>query len=218
MENELVNSSERNWSKLSKLISRPLGQKFYERHTVEVAKRLLGKILVVRSDAKIIAGRIVETEAYRADDPASHSCRGETPRCSVMFGKPGVAYVYFIYGMYEMLNVVTEPKGEPGAVLIRAVEPYFGIPQTQLVNGPGRLCKAMGVTRLHNKQSLRGPSLYIVDDGYVPLSLSVSRRVGIRLGTEKLWRFFMSNHPCVSKVPENKVSLRLTDLSEEGGG
>jgi len=106
---------------MKKLFSKPLATDFYRRNTIGVAHELLGKMLLVQSDAGFRAGRIVETEAYRGDDPASHSCRGKTPRNLPMFGEPGFAYVYFIYGMYEMLNFVTEPKGFPGAVLIRAV-------------------------------------------------------------------------------------------------
>lgn len=189
---------------------------FYQRNTVQVARDLLGKILVVKnrvesawddSEAEIVSGRIVETEAYRSNDPASHSCRGETPRCSIMFGNPGVAYVYFIYGMYEMLNFVTEPKGKPGAVLIRAVEPLWGKKLMEkrrsttgisLTNGPGRLCQAMGIKREHKGQSLSGPSLFVWDDGYRPHSIVKSPRIGIRLATDKLWRFFIQNHPSVS--------------------
>ena len=99
----------------------PLEPDWYARSTLDVAPELLGKILFVKTKQGLTAGRIVETEAYRADDPASHSYRGKTPRASIMFGDPGVAYVYFIYGMYEMLNFVTEPRGEAGAVLIRAL-------------------------------------------------------------------------------------------------
>src|SRR6476659_8513687 len=108
MESSLTRSSNR----LFKL--KPVPKEFYARNTLEVATDLLGKIVVAESSAGsgkgLVAGRIVETEAYRADDPASHSCRGETPRSAIMFAEPGRAYVYFIYGMYEMLNFVTEPK------------------------------------------------------------------------------------------------------------
>jgi DNA-3-methyladenine glycosylase len=165
------------------------------------------------------AGRIVETEAYRGDDPASHSARGETPRSSVMFGEPGRAYVYLIYGMYEMLNFVTEPPGKPGAVLIRALEPIVGEgtmrqrrrvqSRVELSNGPGKLCQALGIQMTHNTQPLMGPSLYVCDDGVRPTSISRSGRVGIRVGTEKLWRFFMTDHPFVSRAPQNKQSQRV---------
>ncbi len=206
-----------------------LRPEFYSRHTLEVARDLLGKTLIVRSrpegpldspNARLTIGRIVETEAYRADDPASHCSRGETPRSKIMFGPPGVAYVYFIYGNYEMLNFVTEPKGAPGAVLIRAVDPLAGLewmrkrrpPGTSthaLTNGPGKLCQAMGSRMSHNGQSLRGPSLFVVDDGYRPAHVRVSPRVGIQQAKEAPWRFFIEENAFVSRVPQNRGSWRL---------
>ena len=186
----------------------------------------MGKVLVVRenpsydwedSRSGVTAGRIVETEAYRADDPASHSCKGETPRASVMFGTPGVAYVYFIYGMYEMLNFVTEPKGAAGAVLVRALEPVYGLDLMEkrrrgkrfleMTNGPGRLCRAMGIRMSDNKEGLMGPRLVVGSDGFRPVSISKSPRVGIRLGTEKPWRFFVTDNPFVSRAPQNRESM-----------
>src|SRR2546426_11873335 len=135
-----------------------LPRSFYARHTIEVARDLLGKILVHGETA----GRIVETEAYLGgDDLAAHSARGITNRTKVIFGPPGHAYVYFIYGMYECLNLVAEPEGKPGCVLIRAVEPICGIATMvrrrpaartveDLASGPGKLTLAMGVTRAQN--------------------------------------------------------------------
>lgn len=197
-----------------------LPSSFYCRHTLTVARELLGKIVVVRDAEGLTAGRIVETEAYRADDPASHSAKGKTPRASILFGKPGVAYVYFIYGTYEMLNFVTEPQGQAGAVLIRALEPVRGEERMQirrarargakplrsfeLASGPGKLCRALGISRSHNGVSLRGPELAVVDDGFEVRSVSVSPRVGIRLATQKPWRFFVTGNPCVSRAPQNK--------------
>jgi DNA-3-methyladenine glycosylase len=216
--------------KAKRLALKPLSQEFYLRETVQVAQDLLGKVLTVKlrphlpwedPKSEVVSGRIVETEAYSGNDPASHSCRGETPRCQVMFGEPGVAYVYFIYGMYEMLNFVTEPPGQAGAVLIRAVEPLFGleimsrrrkIQKTlgknviQLTSGPGKLCRAFGIQMNHNGQSLMGPELYVSDDGFQPRSISQSGRVGIRLATEKPWRFFETGNPFVSRVPQNLES------------
>ncbi|OFZ83327.1 MAG: hypothetical protein A3K03_10505 [Bdellovibrionales bacterium RIFOXYD1_FULL_44_7] len=198
-----------------------LSRDFYERRTTLVAPDLLGKVLVVRtSKAKLIAARIVETEAYHGEDPASHSCRGKTERCSIMFGPPGVAYVYFIYGMYQMLNFVTEPAGYPGAVLIRAVEPVFGeklmirrrkssnlkVSRTDLTNGPGRLSQAMGIKMGHKGEELWGPSLFVVDDGYSPAAICVSPRVGISVATDRLWRYFITDNPFVSKAPQNGVA------------
>jgi DNA-3-methyladenine glycosylase len=182
---------------------------FYERNTLSVAQDLLGKVLITKDRDGLTAGRIVETEAYRGDDPASHSCRGKTPRCSVMFGPPGVAYVYFIYGMYEMLNFVTEPIGSPGAVLIRALEPLQGESIMQkrrgrtrlqeLTQGPGRLCQAMGIRMDHKGSSLNGPELLVCDDGHRPDKISQSGRIGIRLAQEKPWRFFIPGNKYVSK-------------------
>lgn len=210
----------------------PLPQAFYERSTLAVARDLLGKVLWVRANpdfpfddprAEVTAGRIVETEAYFGDDPASHSARGETPRAAIMFGNPGVAYVYFIYGMYEMLNFVTEPAGSPGAVLIRAVEPVFGLPlmerrrgfpKSRLANGPGKLCRAMGIQMAHNGLSLSGPVFRVCDDGYRPDSISSSGRIGIRKATEKPWRFFTTGHSDVSKVPKNPQNIKIYSASK----
>jgi DNA-3-methyladenine glycosylase len=198
-----------------------LARAFYERDTLEVARDLLGKVLVLSTPDGECAGRIVETEAYRGDDPASHSARGETPRAAIMFGEPGVAYVYFIYGMYEMLNFVTEPKGQAGAVLIRALEPLRGealmqrrralgrassakpLRAWELASGPGKLCRAMGVLMRHNGASLDGPELFVRDDGFEVASISVSPRVGITAAKEQPWRFFVTGNPCVSRAPQN---------------
>ncbi len=225
MESLLINLSENGLDKARVFRAHPLPVDFYRENTVLVAQRLLGKILVVRSNpgfplnhpkAEVTLGRIVETEAYRGNDPASHSCRGETPRCSIMFGEPGVAYVYFIYGMYEMLNFVTEEKGFPGAVLIRAIEPISGIEIMKkrrknrgldLTAGPGKLCRAMGIQMAHNGESLQGPSLYVCDDGYRPEKVLKSPRVGIRVGLERYWRFFLADNAYVSRVRQNKESL-----------
>lgn len=191
----------------------PLSQSFFTQNTLKAAQALLGKLLWIRTPEGWTGGRIVETEAYRGDDPASHSARGITPRCSVMFGDPGVAYVYFIYGMYEMLNFVTEPSGFPGAVLIRAVEPIWGIPLMEerrkngslfkLTSGPGKLCRAMGVRMSHNGQSLQGPSIFVCEDGFTPSKIMKSERIGIRLATENLWRFFIPDNPHVTQVRQN---------------
>ena len=132
-----------------------------------------------------------------------------------MFGQPGVAYIYFIYGMYEMLNFVTEPLGEPGAVLIRALEPLYGIPFMEkrrkkhnlkdLTRGPGKLCQAMGIQLSHNGQSLQGPLFTVTEDEFKPRHISSSGRVGIRLAQEKLWRFFITDSAFVSRVPQNRI-------------
>jgi DNA-3-methyladenine glycosylase len=211
-------------------VSGTLPSRFYARDTVTVAQDLLGKILVVRSRvaeplesprALVTAGRIVETEAYHGEDPASHSSRGRTPRNSIMFGPPGHVYVYFIYGMYEMLNFVTEPEGRAGAVLIRAVEPIESLGETlmrerrpgcarhALANGPGKLCNAMGIRMSHKGERTSGPAIYVADDGYRPEAVSRSPRVGITDGKHELWRFFITDHPCVSRAPQNKQARRM---------
>jgi DNA-3-methyladenine glycosylase len=221
---ESIRSDERRALELAPV----LPKSFFERHTVRVAPELLGKVLLVRSRpsepwdsprAGVTAARIVETEAYRAGDPASHSARGNTPRTSVMFGAPGHAYVYFIYGMYEMLNFVTEPVGKPGAVLIRAVEPLAGErmmarrrkvrDRHSLTNGPGKLTIALGIRRDHNGASLAGPSLVVVDDGYRPEAIAASPRVGISEGQDKLWRFFIRGNGFVSRTRENADARAL---------
>lgn len=206
MESLSINWSKKDWAKQA------LSEKFYARDTIEVAKDLLGKILIVKTKQGLTAGRIVETEAYLKGDPAAHSCRGETPRSKIMFGRPGVAYVYFIYGMYEMLNFVTEPVGHPGAVLIRAIEPVFGEELmkkrrpgkslAELARGPGKLCRAMGIEMNHNGETLRGPALFVLP-GERSEKICASRRVGITKGVEPMWRFFLQDNSFVSRVKEN---------------
>src|SRR5689334_8198982 len=168
--------------------SRILPRSFYARHTIEVARGLLGKILVHGRTA----GVIVETEAYLGgDDLAAHSARGVTNRTRVIFGPPGHAYVYFIYGMYECLNLVCEPKGKPGCVLIRALEPLAGIEIMQqrrprarslydLASGPGKLTLAMGITRAHNGADVtRGGLVVRKPRREPPIEIAVTPRIGI---------------------------------------
>lgn len=201
---------------------KPLPREFFERHTLWVAKQLLGKLLIVRDDdgGRTIT-RIVETEAYRGKDPASHSARGRTPRASTLFGPPAQAYVYFCYGMHEMLNFVTEPEDHAGAVLIRAVEPVEGIERLRarrrlkqlsrscdLTNGPGKLCQALGIRMSDNRASLLGGRLRVADDGFHPSRILSSPRVGISSGSEKYWRFFIAENPCVSRARENRLARR----------
>jgi len=210
MANLSANSSKRDWAKPKKF-GRKLKRSFYGRSTLDVAPELLGKIVCVQSRHGFAAGRIVETEAYRSDDPASHSCRGRTPRAAIMFGPPGVVYVYFIYGMYEMLNFVTEKEGEAGAVLIRAIEPLAGeelmkkrrkktaCKLHQLCSGPGKLCRALGIEMSLNGKSLQGPEIWVEDDGFKVSKYQVSPRIGITKGQDRLWRFFLDKNEFVSK-------------------
>lgn len=190
----------------------PLPRAFYSRPATEVARALLGMVLVNRTTA----GRIVETEAYLGahsglQDRAAHSWRGVTPRTQVIFGEPGHAYVYLIYGMYECLNVVAEPEGSAGCVLIRALEPVAGIPRMRqrrrgvsgiekLANGPGKLTLAMGITRRHNGADLtRGPLTIHPPDRPEDLRIGVSPRIGIKHCADWPLRFFIQGSRFVSR-------------------
>lgn len=154
---------------------------FYNRHGVTVAQELLGKTLVVGQSR----GIITETEAYRgSDDEASHAFRGPTPRSAIMFGPAGYAYVYMIYGMYFCLNLVTEAEGCPSAVLIRGLD----LPSLHL-DGPGKLCRHLGITKAHHGLSVvDSEELYLVPGGPVE-RYTATPRIGIRQGLDKLWRF-----------------------------
>jgi len=174
-----------------------LERRFYCRDALDVALGLLNKVLVVDG----CRGRIVEVEAYRQDDPASHSRAGPTPRCRTMFGPAGHLYVYFTYGMHHCANVVTGEPGDGQAVLIRAVEPLTGledmrrrrggVPDTRLVDGPAKVCQAFALDRRHDGLDLTDhPGAWIGDDGVEPPTApGRTRRIGIRLGTELLWRY-----------------------------
>lgn len=178
-----------------------LSRSFYARDTTTVAQELLGKHLVhvVRGTERV--GRIVEVEAYLGPhDRAAHSSKGLTPRTSVMFGPPGHAYVYLIYGMHHCLNVVTEPEGHGSAVLIRALEPVRNI--TGRTSGPGLLCKALGVDRRLNGADLLGDRLYIADAGAEAFRINKRPRVGVDYaGTwaRRLLRFYIRGNAHVSK-------------------
>lgn len=185
---------------------KPLPRSFYQRPAVEVARALLGKILVHGS----VSGRIVETEAYLGlEDPAAHASRGLTPRTQVLFGPPGHAYVYLIYGMYECLNLVAEPDGSPGCVLIRALEPLSGLATMRrrragvrrdedLANGPGKLTLAMGITRRENGRDVTRGDLYAcAPQQDTPLETGVSPRVGIRQAADWPLRFYVVGNRCV---------------------
>jgi len=180
--------------------SEPLPREFYERDTVQVSRDLLGKILVHGR----AAGVIVETEAYvGGEDLASHSSRGLTPRTKVIFGPPGHAYVYFIYGMYECLNLVAEPEGRPGCVLIRALDPICGIdgmfrrrPAARkvedLASGPGKLTLAMNITRAHNGRDVtRGPLVVRKWKREPPVEIEVTPRIGISKCADLPLRFLI---------------------------
>jgi DNA-3-methyladenine glycosylase len=158
-----------------------LDRSFFERPTVQVAQELLGKRLTFQN----FSGIITETEAYHQDnDPACHAYKGKTPRNTPMFGPAGHSYVYFIYGMYYCLNMVTEPESTAAAVLIRGLK----IDQLSL-DGPGKLCRHLKITKDHNAIDLiECDYFYVTDEGIKPNLISTPR-IGIRQGTDKLWRF-----------------------------
>ena len=179
-------------------------QEFYGRNTIDVAKDLLGKILVRVLDRKTLSGIIVETEAYRStDDPASHSYRGKTERNSVMFGEVGRAYVYFTYGNHFCLNIVAKEESTPaGAVLIRAIEPVEGIKLMHglrktndlynLTSGPGKLTRALNITKKGEMYILNGKD---TSDS----SIIAASRIGIRVALDRQWRFLIADNKFVSR-------------------
>lgn len=192
-----------------------LAREFYARDTVEVAKSLLGKMLVRVMDCNILSGIIVETEAYTRDDPASHAYRGMTARNSVMFGEVGHAYVYFIYGNHYCLNVVAKSRDmEAGAVLIRAVEPRQGvevmmsnrsatrsIKVEMLTNGPGKLTKALNIDSRYNGFDLTVDGELYIAEGYSMSDIDIiaTRRIGISEGMDRPWRFVIKGNRFVSR-------------------
>ncbi len=203
------------------LMKSPLPPAFYLDRPEAVARNLLGKLLIRQREGQPLIGRIVETEAYLGqDDPAAHSFVGMTSRNSVLFGPPGHAYVYFIYGMYYCLNVSCEPEGQAGGVLFRALEPITGLaemaklrklPTTAnprlLTSGPGRLCQAFGITRQAiNGVDLTSPesALRIVDDGYTPAAVTVTPRIGIRKASAMPLRFLVAGNRFVS-TPASRI-------------
>jgi len=166
-----------------------LSKSFFARNTEQVARELLGKILVHKN----FRGKIVETEAYfGTGDPASHAFKGPTHRSKVMFGPPGRAYVYFTYGMHWMLNVVTETDGKPGAVLIRALESGLN------TNGPAKLTKAFGITGKLNGIELTKRGFCILDSKDKP-EIASSKRIGVSKDLNRNLRFYIKGNSFVSK-------------------
>jgi len=191
---------------------------FYARPTLDVARELLGKVLVHKTADGITSGMIVEAEAYIGeDDPACHAAAGRTTRNAPLYGPPGLAYVYLNYGLHDMVNAVTEADGHPAAVLIRALEPLEGlplmrrrraqapwrkgkatVPDHELCRGPGNLTRAMGITLADNLRPLTLGALTIQDQGR-PIPLVVwDGRIGIRVGADRPWRASIAGHRSVS--------------------
>ena len=197
-------------------------REFYDRPTLDVARDLLGLVLVHNRRGVVTSGVIVEIEAYIGEsDPACHAAPGPTRRNAPLYGAPGHAYVYLNYGIHCLVNVVTESHGSPAAVLIRALDPLDGVAVmrrrrarvmkgrrrvhdgssvavTDLCRGPGNLTMAMGITLAENRLDLLGERLYIDDRGIAVGELAWGPRIGIRVGTESPWRAWVRGHPAVS--------------------
>ena len=207
---------------------RPLERAFYSRDPRRVARQLLGKVLV-RTEPRL-TGRIVEVEAYLgADDAAAHSAAGKTLRNAVLFGPPGYAYVYFIYGNHYCLNVSCEPEGKAGSVLFRALEPLLGLEEMahsrgiplpsprhrhQLTSGPGRLAQAFAITRARdNGSDLTAPAsgLWIGEDAFRAKNIQTTPRIGITKAADHPLRFILAGNPFVSgkKFPPTNIRARL---------
>ncbi|MDR7523450.1 MAG: DNA-3-methyladenine glycosylase [Armatimonadota bacterium] len=188
---------------------RPLPRRFFARAAPEVARGLLGCLLVHETSSGLLVGRIVEVEAYRgADDPASHAFR-KTGRSAIMYGRPGIAYVYLSYGVHRCLNVVTDTEGVPGAVLLRALEPLEGIEimrrrrphvaVARLASGPGRLTLAMGVGLEHNGADLTRPPLYLAAGDRRGWRVVRGPRIGVSRAADRAWRFGLAGHRSLSR-------------------
>jgi DNA-3-methyladenine glycosylase len=199
-----------------------LRRAFYDRPTLDVARDLIGKVLVHNRRGVRTSGIIVEVEAYIGEsDPACHAAPGPTTRNAPLYGSPGFAYVYLNYGIHPLVNAVTEPAGSPAAVLIRALEPLEGVDVMkrrrarrmkgrrarkkselslhELCRGPGNLTMAMGITLAENRVDLCGRRLYIEDRGLPPAhEIAWGPRIGIRVGTEREWRAYIRAHPSVT--------------------
>ena len=214
---------------LPNLKFKKLPRSFYLRPTLDVARDLLGKYFVRKYRGKILMGKIVEVEAYLGEkDPASHAFNGKTKRNDVMFWRGGHLYVYFTYGMHLCSNVVTEKEGKGRAVLIRAVEPITGIEMMQklresanklkrgkiadrvnLTNGPAKFCQAFGIRREQNGTDLLGDEIFITKgESILRSKIAATRRIGIKNGKKKRWRFYIKGNIFVSKAPKRQSSLR----------
>ena len=196
---------------------RALDRAFFSRDPRRVARELLGKVLVRRHSGALLTARIVEVEAYLGEqDPAAHSAAGNTARTAVLFGPPGLAYVYFIYGNHYCLNVSCEPEGQAGSVLVRALEPLSGVEEMakargieihspkdllRLTSGPGRLAQAFSITRVRDNgcDLTSGDSnLWIGEDGYRARGIRLTPRIGITKAAEKALRYLLVGNVFVS--------------------
>ena len=189
-----------------------LRRSFYNRPTLDVARDLIGKVLVHESPAGIASGVIVEAEAYIGEnDPACHAAPGPTKRNAPLYGPPGIAYVYLNYGIHYLVNAVTEAEGWPAAVLIRALEPKDGLALMRrrrgkrsdadaddLCRGPGNLTKALGITLAQNCLDLTGSALRIEDQKDRKRPVAWSRRIGINVGVEQEWRVTAADSSALS--------------------
>jgi len=214
---------------VARMPGRLLPRAFFKTSPERVAPRLLGKVLAHFSPLGLLAGRIVEAEAYLGPhhgppDPAAHSYRGPTPRNQILFGRAGHAYVYSIYGRYFCMNISCEVEGRAGCVLLRALEPVAGAdpmarnrglaagaPARQLTSGPSRLCQALGLTRTdHNGLDLLDASspLQLRDDGYPACEVRVTARIGIHVAVDWPLRFILAGNDCISG-PRNQTGKRV---------
>ena len=198
-----------------------LDRAFFARETPDVSRDLLGKILVVRG----CAGMIVETEAYHGlDDAASHAAKGQ-PRARIMFEHPGAIYTYISYGLHVCMNVVCRERGEPGAVLLRAVLPLAGVeemrvrrgsvPDAILADGPGKLCQAMGVTMAdYGRDAVADDELYFADMGFAPERVETTPRIGITQNIDVHWRYLIPKRD--RRLPGPEALAALTDALRAG--
>jgi DNA-3-methyladenine glycosylase len=208
----------------------PLERAFFGRDPRRVARHLLGKVLVRRTAESYLAARVVEVEAYLGEnDPAAHAASGNTPRNSVLFGPPGFAYVYFVYGNHYCLNVSCEREGKAGCVLFRALEPLAGINQmsqargvivyrpqdlTKLTSGPGRLAEAFGITRARDNAcdlTSSRSSLWIGSDGFRARGVCVTPRIGITKATDECLRYVLEGNPFSSGSKSGSLMRTLKE-------
>lgn len=208
---------------------------FYARSTLDVARDLIGKVLVHATRAGCAAGAIVEVEAYIGEgDPACHAAAGLTRRNAPLYGPPGRAYVYLNYGIHCLVNVVTEREGAPAAVLIRALEPRKGlalmrsrrqrgrrererlavIADEALCRGPGNLTSALAISRMQNRFDLSASRLTVEDWGERIMPIAWGPRIGIRVGADRLWRCYVPGSSCVSRSGSGRrMVLRRVDTT-----